>query len=103
MRANHSLAGWRDGLSISRGEEPMITQMKEHDARIAEAKWTAEADPHAAADAAEHRKMAELNNVFFAKSALANLEEGKIGIDFGSSTKVHHGEDPRLPKMPEQP
>jgi hypothetical protein len=81
----------------------MVDQMKAHDTGLAEAKWNPGADPHAAADALEHQQMDEFGNIFFPKSALGHLEDGNIGIDFGSGMKIHSGEDPRLPRMPERP
>jgi hypothetical protein len=60
-------------------------------------------DIHDKADALEHQKMTELNKTIYTKSALFNMADGKIGIDFGGGGKVHSGEDPRLPKMPEKP
>ena len=60
-------------------------------------------DIHEKADALEHQKMTEMNKTIYTKSALFNMADGKIGIDFGGGGKVHSGEDPRLPKMPAKP
>ena len=57
---------------------------------------------HERADELEHQKMDELNRIY-TKSALFNMADGKIGIDFGGGGQVHVGEDPRLPKLPAKP